>query len=350
MLFACARFSRRAGNRNGFTLVELLVVIAIVGILVGMLLPAVQSVREAARRITCGNHLRQLALATLHHESAHGVLPTSWLAPVDFYEASSSVDGWSVQAQILPFLEQDLLNSKIDFARGYGDQDPLNVGSELRPLAAMRIPVLLCPDELRDEARLQGGEAIHYPLNYAANLGDWLVFDPVTRQAGQGALTVIRSNSLGTLTDGTSQTLLFSEVKAYTPYLRNAAIEGAVPRPLQPEQIAALGGDFKSSSGHTEWVDGRVHQTGFTATFPPNTRVPYFVGDQAFDIDWTNQQEGKSRSIATYAAVTSRSYHPGGVNTVNADGSVHFITNRIDPTAWQALATRNGGEVPLQAP
>ncbi|MEL7498428.1 MAG: DUF1559 domain-containing protein [Planctomycetota bacterium] len=332
-------------RRSGFTLVELLVVIAIIGILIGMLLPAVQSVREAARRVSCGNKLRQIALATHGYESAFQVLPTNWLPAGEFYDRPDDVTGWSVQAQILPFLEQANLHDSIDFSIGYNDQPQINLGGELKNLPSARVPVYLCPNEINDSVRTKNGVEIHYPLNYAANAGTWMVFEPTSRQAGNGALTTIRNISLSTFTDGTSNTTLYSEVKAYNPYFRNAAIPGDVAMPVDPLMVASLGGDFKQNSGHTEWVDGRCHQTSFTATFGPNTKVPYSEGDQTYDIDWTNQQEGKSREITTFAAVTSRSYHPTGVNTVRADGSVHFVSNQIDLFSWQALATRNGGEV-----
>jgi prepilin-type processing-associated H-X9-DG protein len=111
--------------------------------------------------------------------------------------------------------------------------------------------------------------------------------------------------------------------------------------------MAGMGGDFKSSTGHTEWVDGRSHQTSFTATFSPNTSVPFedSSSGQIYDVDWTNQQEGNSDTARTYAAVTSRSFHEGGVNTCRADGSVHFESSDISVDVWQAKATRNGGEV-----
>ena len=109
--------------------------------------------------------------------------------------------------------------------------------------------------------------------------------------------------------------------------------------------VAGMGGDFKSSTGHTEWVDGRSHQTSFTATFAPNTVVPYDNAGVTVDVDWTNQQEGKSDTVKTFAAVTSRSYHTGGVNSARADGSVHFESDSIALNTWQSLATRNGGEV-----
>ena len=122
---------------------------------------------------------------------------------------------------------------------------------------------------------------------------------------------------------------------------------GELPIPTDPSDIAGLGGDFRTDSGHTEWVDGRAHQTSFTTVFTPNTEVPFTdsgVGEEV-DADWTNQQEGNSNTIRTYAAITSRSFHPGGVNAVRADGSVSFQSDNISLPFWQALSTRNGGEV-----
>ena len=109
--------------------------------------------------------------------------------------------------------------------------------------------------------------------------------------------------------------------------------------------VVALGGNFKLDSGHTEWVDGRAHQTGFTATFPPNTKVILANAGGVFDVDFNSSREGKTIDQITYAVVTSRSYHPGGVQVVFADGSGHFIDEAIDVFTWRALATRDGGEV-----
>jgi prepilin-type N-terminal cleavage/methylation domain-containing protein len=334
----------RRSRTHGFTLVELLVVIAIIGILIGMLLPAVQSVREAARRITCANNMRQMALATLNYESAHQRFPASWAPTQD-----GSNDGWSVQAQILPFCEQANLQSKIDFDLGYNhaNHSSVNLGGSLVRLASARVPMFLCPDEKQDQLRSKNGAPYHYPLNYAGNAGTWFVYEPGTDRSGNGVMTTVRGVGFGSITDGSSNTLFFAEVKAYTPYFRNAAVSGDIPMPVAPTSVSSLGGDFKTNSGHTEWVDGRCHQTSFTATFAPNTLVPYTAGSGAatLDVDWTNQQEGKSASVRTYAAVTSRSYHGVGVNSARADGSVHFVSDETNPVTWQALASRNGGEV-----
>jgi len=344
---ACTFRNKSAQNRRAFTLVELLVVIAIIGILIGMLLPAVQSVREAARRISCANNVRQMGLATMNYESAHMAFPATWAAAGD--PETGNVDGWSVQAQILPFLEQANLYSEIDFSLSYNaaENASVNLGGEVQRLASARVAVYMCPSEIRDELRLNNGKPYHYPLNYAANAGDWFVFNPQTRQTGPGAMTTFRENAISSFTDGTSNTLFYAEVKAYTPYFRNAAIGGEINKPIDPADVVSLGGDFKSSSGHTEWVDGRTHQTSFTATFSPNTIVPYVDSGsgQEYDVDWTNQQEGKSLTASTYAAVTSRSYHPGGVTAGRADGSVKFFNDNISTNVWAALSTRNGGEV-----
>jgi prepilin-type N-terminal cleavage/methylation domain-containing protein len=324
--------SRPARKRFAFTLVELLVVIAIVGVLVSILLPAVQAAREASRRTSCSSNLRQLGVALHNYHDTYKTFPASSLLPV-----GATGTSWSPQARLLPFLEEENLQDLIDWKLPYNMQPTVT---------QVRVATLLCPSEVRDEPR-QDGMLTHYPLNYGINVGTWFVHDPIKQLGGDGLVYPNSRTSFHSVTDGTSKTLAFAEVKAFNAYLRdgmnpNAA---AAPIPATPADIVALAGNFKADSGHTEWVDGRVHQTGFTATFPPNTPVPYASGGLSYDVDFNSSREGRSASHFTYAVVTSRSHHPGGVQVVYADGSAHFVAETIDGMIWRALATREGGEI-----
>ena len=316
-------------RRSAFTLIELLVVIAVIGILIALLLPAVQAAREAARRMSCTNHLKQLALALHNYHDTHRCFPPS-----------IGTGDWSALARVLPYLEQGNLYQQMDFNRTY-DAVTMSDGT---PLASLRVDAYLCPSEKNDRVRKKNGADVHYPLNYGVNLGTWFVYDPATDTGGQGAFFPNRSLGARNFTDGMSNTLCAAEVKAYTPYYRNAALTNPA-LPANPNAVCGLGGQFKADSGHTEWVDGRVHQTGFTTVFAPNTAVYCAVSSDEQDVDWTNQQEGKSSTVATYAAVTARSFHPDVVNVALMDGSVKSIGDNIELDVWRALSTREGGEV-----
>jgi prepilin-type N-terminal cleavage/methylation domain-containing protein len=317
--------------RRAFTLVELLVVIAIIGILVGLLLPAVQAAREAARRMSCQNNLKQLGLAMHNHESVRKQLP-----PLGDYLTNGNAVYWSMQTRLLPYAEQANLQNLIDYTK------PISLQPQV---ARVRVSFLLCPSEINDKERPDGPTFVHYPLSYAANAGEWQIMQPPTGK-GSGVFVVNNGMRLAAITDGTSNTLGMSEVKAFTPYLRDGGNPASVvPMPSLPEDVATFGGEFKSDSGHTEWVDARTHQTGFTTTFPPNQKVPYQSGGVLYDIDFNSMREGRSASLPTFAVVTSRSYHTGGVNSLLMDGSVRFVSQTIDRIVWRALGSRDGGEV-----
>ena len=331
-------------RHRGFTLVELLVVIVIIAILIGLILPAVQKAREAARVTSCANNLKQIALAVANFEVRNGRYPPSW-KPTPPVPPSTDVNGWSAQALLLPYLEQAKLHSKIDFQQSYelaGDVETAD--GVTTQLSAMRVPTYLCPSERRDEVRISGGAATHYPLNYAVNLGVWFVWDPGTREGGNGVFYPDSRLKTAQMLDGLSYTLCAAEVKAWNPYYRNAAQAGPLGIPTTAD-VCTLGGDFKTNSGHTEWVDGRAHQIGFTTTFGPNTEVLCDVSGDTHDVDWTNQQEGKSDSVPTYAAITARSYHGGGVNVAMMGGSVRWFADEVNVGVWRAHSTRDSGEL-----
>jgi prepilin-type N-terminal cleavage/methylation domain-containing protein len=318
---------RRDRSRLGFTLIELLVVIAIIAVLIALLLPAVQQAREAARRSSCQSNLKQIGLAMQNYLSTYGTFP-----PGGTYDGLGS--SWSVPARLLPMMEQANLQKLIDWDQTYDSQGNVT---------QTRVASFLCPSDVGDKPRPDGA-ITHYPLSYGANYGTWIIFNPDTGAGGNGAVAPNKGIRDSDFTDGMSNTLGFSEVKAWTPYLRNGG-GGTATAPTMPSTVSGLGGEFKTNSGHTEWVDARVHQSGFTVTLTPNRKVPYTYGGVEYDIDYTSRQEGTNATEITYAAVTSRSYHVGTVNSLLMDGSVKSVSENISLTIWRSLGSRNGNEV-----
>lgn len=327
------RLTSPGSRRSAFTLVELLVVIAIIGLLIALLLPAVHAAREAARRTDCRNNLRQVGLALHNYVDALGALP-----PVSVIPVGQTFEPWSAQAGLLPYLEQQNLADLIDW-----DVSPEFTSNPTA--AATRVSIYLCPSEPNDRAR-ETPTITHYPLNYGFNQGTWFIYDPQTQAIGDGAFAPNRAFRLSDMQDGLSNTTAASEVKAYQPNLWDSGNPNAVgtPPPADVPALAAFYGGTFDTNGHTEWVEGDVHECGFTTTFPPNTNVPYTQDGITYDIDVTSMRDGESTTAPTYAAVTTRSYHSGVVNVLLMDSSVQGMSDNIDGRVWRALGTRAGGE------
>lgn len=318
--------------RFGFTLVELLVVIAIIGVLVALLLPAVQAAREAARRIQCSNNLKQIGLAMQNYHDANKMIP-----PAGAFIVGNSFFSYSAHARMLPYLEQSNLYQLVDFETSFNSQP--NV-------CAQKIPTFQCPSEVRAEPKINGS-LTHQPVSYGVNIGTWLVFDPNNGNWGDGSFGINARMNFASITDGLSNTLALSEVKAYQPALKDGGNPtGAnIAPPSSPAQIEPFGGTFTLDWSHTEWVSGMVLQSGFTTAFPPNTRVPVTKSGKLYDVDFTASRLGTSVTRQTYVVVTSRSYHAGVVNAVLCDGSVRSFATSTNQTVWRALGTRAGAEV-----
>jgi prepilin-type N-terminal cleavage/methylation domain-containing protein len=332
----------RAAIRPAFTLVELLVVIAIIGVLVALLLPAIQAARESARRMSCHNHLKQLGVALHNYQAALSVYP-----PSSIVFGGSTNQPWSGQSLLLPYVEKDGIQNLIDYSVGYHHGD----NAAMFPphgVAALRVSVLMCPSEPQDRPRLNGdGIPYHYPLNYVLSVGRYQIFNPVSRQDGGAAFGPNTRLHPASFLDGTSNTLAMAEVKAFTPRFHDASgLPAALP--VLPDEVSGQytgGGAWSATNGHSEWVCGRAIHTGFTTTFPPNTLVPHASGGEVYDIDVSSSREGRNATDTTYGIITSRSYHPGIVNVLLMDGSVRSVSNSIQRDVWQALGTRDGGEV-----
>lgn len=319
---------------RGFTLIELLVVIAIIAVLIGLLLPAVQKVREWAARSKCQNNLKQCGIALQNYLSTHGAFPV--VSEMPYGQTSQP---WSAHARLLPQLEQEGVQRLIDWNTIPNDYTT-------RPdVAKLRIAIYICPSDPNDRAR-PTPKITHYPLCYAFNEGTWFIYDPVSRTGGDGAFVPNKAVKPSDITDGLSNTLGMAEVKAYQPNMWDSLKPDSlnVAPPSTPADLAPYCGGSVDNNGHTEWVEGDVRETGVTTTFPPNTFVAYDHGGETLDIDFTSSRDGESITHPTYAAITARSYHRGLVNILLMDGAVRSVRDGISPGLWRTLGTRAGDE------
>ena len=320
-------------KRKAFTLIELLVVIAVISILLAIAIPAIQSVRESARRSNCTRNLAEIGKAMTNFYSQYKKFPPSFQVP-----PGTTVRGsWSIHGRLMPFLDEGNAARQIDLSVDWHSQ----VGSGI---PAHQISTYFCPSDPNEQIRSQDGAPYVASTTYGFNMGTWLIHNPVTGEVSDGPFRVNRGVRRSDINDGISHTLCTSEVKAYTAYIRNATtIDPTLPTsPAHFEGVDAerkIAGENGINSGHTVWPDGRVHHTGFTTVFTPNTKVNYTHDGVLYDIDYNSWQEGRSLTNPTYAAVTSRGYHPAGVNTLMLDGSVEFRSDSIELGRWRALGT-----------
>ena len=297
----------RIFNRPGFTLIEILVSIAIIGVLAGLLLPAVQQAREAARRMQCQNNLKQLGIAMQNYHSSFRKFPPGYISNVDRFGREIG-SGWGWGSLILPQLEQYPLHSQINFSLGI--EHPSNVNARLQ-----KIPTFLCPSDAtatqwktvkRDPSTgvFQTNICEVAPANYVGMFG---TFEPGVD--GDGML--FRNQSLGfqSVTDGSSSTLLIGE-RGFR--LGEATWTGAVT-----DAVIVPDGSDGVGSGPPESASSLILSHSGDGYSPGNRRSHV---NQFF------------------------SEHTGGVQFLFVDGHVSFVSNSLDYQIYQALTTRAGGE------
>ena len=368
----------RVSPRRGFTLIELLVVIAIIAVLIALLLPAVQSAREAARRAQCVNNLKQLGLAVHNYISQNDVLPAQTLD-------NSQTWGWFAPwtAAILPNMEQQPMFNALNFSLPMleiGFISPY-IGANTT-VGLLQINTLLCPSE--SLAKSANFNAVEYAqISYAGNVGgpgnikscNGTVV-PVQGSLILGLMGLFGSSTphsagpvrIASITDGTSNTALFSE---HLLALGNGVFASTDPSCVpgsqngkrgifqtsvnvvldqnSPANAQALVAACQGLPGTTlavtddafgaQWLlssDYAIANNGYTHFMPPNGIS--CIGTSQFgvsDASWGGLG----------AAISATSNHPGGVNVGMADGSVRFVKNTIALTPWWALGSRDGGEV-----
>jgi prepilin-type N-terminal cleavage/methylation domain-containing protein/prepilin-type processing-associated H-X9-DG protein len=301
----------RSSLRRGFTLIELLVVIAIVGVLIGLLLPAVQKVREAAARIKCSNNLKQLGLAAHGYHDANGGMPpgtkTTATNPLQF--DSPPYIRSPLPFFLLPHLEQQSLYNQFNFSTGthYPYMD-VNLS-----LTTVRLVVMTCPSETPRMFTL--GTSQPTPKhNYVGCWGASSVLDVVTNPSLRGVFFPNSCTRMTHITDGSSQTLLFAEC-------------------LQTSSDTDLRGAW--------WEDTNFRFMTFTT---PNSPTPDEMHVNCVSRPEVNEPCVIGGIGGKYNRYASRSRHASGVNAVLVDGSVRHCSKTITLATWMALGTIRGGE------
>lgn len=331
---------RRSRRRpSGFTLIELLVVIAIIGLLVALLLPAVQAAREQARRATCQNNLKQIGLALASFESATGRFPSGlesaqWSAsPTHPYNFRR----WSALAALTPYLEQtpvqDALNLEFPLYAPSLQVTPQNTTS-----TRMTVAAFLCPSDRQLPVADNFG-----PTNYAAcagsGAGGGTPFDT------DGVFYVNSTIRMGEISDGASKTIAFAESTLGTG-AENLADPKKVDHrfdyaftfsaPLTEASCAsAVTWNVTNRRGFA-WASGEYRCGLYNHYLTPNATTIDCVSNRLIG-DVTNR-------YSVYGWRAARSRHPGGVHALAVDGAASFISDRIDSGIWKSLSTRRANE------
>jgi prepilin-type N-terminal cleavage/methylation domain-containing protein len=311
-------------KRTGFTLIELLVVIAIIAILIGLLLPAVQKIREAAARMSCSNNLKQLGLAQHTYHDANNKLMKGVSDPLTPPGYTCCWGTWMVL--VLPYIEQDNMfklyqnwGGNDDTGRALsGGASTLRYGSGTnKQVTTQRLKILTCPSDTPN-APLSGITNHSYVLNFG-NTGVWgqqSLNGVVWAGAPFGnGLSQTRNVTLSSISDGTSNTLCASEV---------------------------IMGQSNDLRGFAWWGDS----AGFTTYLAPNSPLPDVMNDPSYCVNQAPNPPCTGVPTATNPPMgAARSRHSGIVNAVMLDGSVRTVSNQININTWRAMSTSRGGEV-----
>jgi len=321
-------------RRNGFTLIELLVVIAIIAVLIALLLPAVQAAREAARRAQCINNLKQLGLGVLNYESSNGAIPptSNNSAPVGIGQTND----FSFKVRILPFLELATLFNALN-------QSQVSTSAQNTTIHNVQVKTFQCPSDGNDPGSPTGDT--NYPNNVGLTraIAGSSTTGPLDGPAYKmGFPPENNTVTLSSVTDGTSNTVIFSEwIKGKNSGLTRQGLDqvynigipevpGQTVLKYQQTCLTATAPAYAQKG--IDWLLDTCGKGGcYSHIMPPDKRACWYGAGDNGNTDTT--------------VVGASSYHSGGVNTAFLDGSIKFIKDSVSNYTWWAIATKAGGEV-----